>query len=154
MRTQKGFTLIELVMVIVILGILAAVAIPRFLDIEDEAAQARVEGVAGGLSSASAINYAACSAVDHNTNDPRCIEVNSCDDVGALMNPPIDTTTTGTTPASVGTYSVEGSSTTTALATSGETDQCTLHYMHSANEIVQAPFSIISAGIQAPAPAP
>jgi len=46
---QKGFTLIELVIVVVILGLLAATAIPRFLDVTESAEDATVEGVAGGF---------------------------------------------------------------------------------------------------------
>ncbi len=48
-RKQTGFTLIELVIVVVILGLLAATAIPRFLNVTDDAEDATVEGVAGGF---------------------------------------------------------------------------------------------------------
>jgi len=49
---QQGFSLIELVIVIVILGLLAATAIPRFLNVTDDAENASIEGVTGGLATA------------------------------------------------------------------------------------------------------
>lgn len=52
MKQQKGFTLIELIIVIVILGILAVTAAPKFINIQDDAAESAAEGIAGALNSA------------------------------------------------------------------------------------------------------
>lgn len=57
-RQQSGFTLIELVLVIVILGILAAFALPRFTDLSTEARIAAVNGLAGSVRSGAALAHA------------------------------------------------------------------------------------------------
>ena len=67
-NTQQGFTLIELVVVIVILGILAATALPRFINLSDEARTASVNGIAGSLRSAVVIVQAKFLAVGAGTS--------------------------------------------------------------------------------------
>ncbi|RJX70684.1 type II secretion system protein [Vibrio sinensis] len=57
MKRQGGFTLIELVVVIVILGILAVTAAPRFLNLQDDAKDATLKGLAGAVQGASSMVY-------------------------------------------------------------------------------------------------
>ena len=54
---QKGFTLIELIITIVIIGVLAAVAIPKFLDLSNDAEKGVAAGVGAALASGTSVNY-------------------------------------------------------------------------------------------------
>lgn len=94
-RQQGGFTLIELVMVIVIVGVLSAVAIPKFIDLSGDAKQAAVDGMAGALASAAAINYAA-----RKSNATYGVAITTCADTSNALQTAMPTgyVITGTAP--------------------------------------------------------
>jgi len=120
---QSGFTLIELVAVIVILGALAVVALPRFVDLQTEAEQAAVEGVAGNISSAFSVNYADKVAADtFGGVEVQADDTITIDGNGALTvagNAGLLTTD------DLGDYSIS-SCTVDSTATQGDSGECTV----------------------------
>ncbi|MDW1886444.1 type II secretion system protein [Vibrio sp. Vb2131] len=75
MKRQGGFTLIELVVVIVILGILAVTAAPRFLNLQDDARASALQGLKGAIDGASGIVYGKAAIKSQETGENGAISV-------------------------------------------------------------------------------
>lgn len=94
MKPQSGFTLIEMVAVIIILAIMAATALPRFANLSSEARVSSINGLAGGLRSAVALvkskwlvaNSANLAVVDMNGTNITVISAGVADPVSTSAN--------------------------------------------------------------------
>lgn len=113
---EQGFTLIELVIVIAIIGILSAVAIPKFIDLTSNAQLAATTAIAGALSSANANNYGA-----RKLDTALGVAISNCTDLNSALEGGLPSGYTITAGAvSVGnsvTCTLSGPSSTTATFT-------------------------------------
>lgn len=115
MGNQKGFTLIELVVVIVILGILSAVAIPKFVDLSDEATTASKKAMTGTVKSTFALLVAKSAVSGGTFAYPTVTELAAGMDGGAAVATGIEVDINGTD-YTVQTYKNEACTTATNAA--------------------------------------
>ncbi len=88
--------MIELVVVIVILGILAAVAVPRYVDMRTESQVAALSGYAAQLSSAGHLNYGACLITNQVVTPGKCVQITNCTDLANLLDSGVPAVMPGT----------------------------------------------------------
>ena len=118
-RAQSGFTLIELIAVLVILGIIASVAVPKFINLTDEAQQVATNAVAKTIESASSMNHAVDIAVEAGISTDAIIVIDNCSDASSLLADGLPTPTYTVTAAAIADHAV-GTCTVTR-GTTGET---------------------------------
>jgi MSHA pilin protein MshA len=126
-KTQGGFTLIELVVVIALLGILAAFAIPRFASLEREARSATTQGLSGSVRSAAAMAhglYLATGATPVNMEGNSIVITNGYPDASDIVNTLADSTGFSVT--------TNGAADVTTFAKTGTTGPCEVVYTEAA----------------------
>ena len=138
MKTQAGFTLIELVIVIVLLGVLSAIAVPRFVNLEDDAQRAQRNATAAAITSAMNINYAGCAVASHAVGGD-CRAVANCSNATDVLS-------NGATLIGAGATQPFTVIAADIPAGNGSTLQCTLVQKANPNPADNVQFTAVRAG--------
>lgn len=113
MKRNAGFTLIELVIVIIVLGILAATAVPKFINLQDDARASAVKGVEGAIHSAANIVYAR-AAIDGDEAASSATVTVSGTDVSVVYGYPAATSSALSSSMELSGFTIDGGATTSA----------------------------------------
>ena len=131
---QAGFTMIELIVVIVILGVLAATALPKFIDMRSNAEQAAADGFAGAANAAMNLNYSGCALTNNVVTTNKCLKVIDCSTVSSMLQ------------GGLGAYAAAAASGAAAMtAVNGTTASCQVSKT-SGTTTYTSPFTGVAAG--------
>ena len=142
MNKQAGFTLIELIMVIVILGILAATALPKFVNLSSDARTAAVQALEGSMRSTNSIIYAKAS-VQNQMGSPGNVQVN-----GAFIVTAYGFASTATVLSSVMDIGPQFTATTTQIYYSGAPipASCGVTYAAATSSVTPPVYTTVTTG--------